>query len=239
MKTRDWPGVTGQPRSTERFRLSWATRITLLRVLLIVPFVICLVNINDPAVSPAARTGLRHVAIGIFIVMAVSDAVDGYLARRYRQITKLGTFLDPVADKLLMTSACILLASQRGHVEGFTLPTTVVVAIVGKDVLIVLGFAIVYLITSQIHVVPVTSGKIATALQLVMVACVLTAPEFSRVIPHYRDLLSVLWWSSAAVAILATVVYIRNGSRYIEHFERLHAKSAATDASNTNERQRH
>lgn len=239
MKARDWPGVAGPPRSVERFRLSWATRITLLRVLLVVPFVICLVNINDPTVSPGARTGLRHVAIGVFLVMAVSDAVDGYLARRYKQITKLGTFLDPVADKLLMTSACVLLASQRGHVEGFTLPTTVVVAIVGKDILIVLGFAIVYLITSQIHVVPVFLGKVATALQLVMVACVLTAPEFSQVIPHYSGLLAVLWWSSAVVAILATVVYIRNGSRYIERFERLHAKNAVAGPNNANEQQRH
>ncbi len=233
MKSKDWPGVPGSSRSAERFRLSWATRITLVRVLLVVPFVICLVNINDPTVSPSARAGLRHVAIGVFLVMAVSDAFDGYLARRYRQITKLGTFLDPVADKLLMTSACVLLASQRGHVEDFTLPTTVVVAIVGKDVLIVLGFAIVYLITSQIHVVPVLLGKVATALQLVMVAGVLTAPEFSRVIPHYADLLSLLWWSSAVVAILATVVYIRNGSRYIERFERSQAKDAVTGPNDT------
>ena len=138
----------------ERFRLSWATRITLVRILLIVPFVMFLLNMNDPTAGPRARTGLRYAAIAVFVVMAVSDALDGYLARRHRQITRLGTFLDPVADKLLMTSACLLLASQRGHVEGFTLPTTVVVAIVGKDILIVVGFAIMYLVTSQIRVVP-------------------------------------------------------------------------------------
>lgn len=220
-------------RSAERFKLSWATRITLVRILLIVPFIICLLNASDPSVGEHARRGFRYVAIAVFLFMAVSDALDGYLARHYRQITKLGTFLDPVADKLLMTSACVLLASQRGHVEGFTLPLAVVVAIVGKDVLIVLGFVIVYLVTSQIHVVPVLLGKAATALQLVMVACVLTAPEFSRWIPHYRTALSVLWWSAAVVAILATLVYIRNGSRYIEQFERSGARTTPTDSMDT------
>ena len=226
-------------RSAERFRLSWPTRITLVRILLIVPFVICLLSMNDPTIGRNVQTILRYAAIAVFLVMAVSDALDGYLARRYKQITQLGTFLDPVADKLLMTSACLLLASERGHVEGFTLPTTVVVAIVGKDILLVLGFAIVYLITSQIHVVPVFLGKVATALQLVMVACVLTAPEFSRVIPHYPAALSVLWWSAAIVAILATLVYIRNGSRYIERFERSHEKQMATGSTEPDDNQRH
>lgn len=233
MKLDGWFHFFRLSRSAERFRLSWATRITLVRILLIVPFIICLLNINDPSIAEHTRRAFRYAAIAVFLFMAVSDALDGYLARHYRQITKLGTFLDPVADKLLMTSACLLLASQRGHIEGFTLPTTVVVAIVGKDVLIVLGFAIVYLVTSQIHVVPVLLGKAATALQLVMVACVLTAPEFSRLIPYYAVGLSVLWWSAAVVAILATLVYIRNGSRYIEQFERSGAKNVATGSLDT------
>lgn len=226
-------------RSAERFRLSWATRITLIRILLIVPFIMCLLKMNDPTIGPNVQTGLRYAAIAVFVIMAVSDALDGYLARRHNQITRLGTFLDPVADKLLMTSACLLLASQRGHVEGFTLPTTVVVAIVGKDVLIVVGFFILYLVTSQIRVGPVLVGKVATALQLVMVACVLTAPELSKVIPHYRAVLSVLWWSAAVVGILAALVYIRNGSRYIEQFERSGAENGATGSTEADKRQHH
>ncbi len=87
--------------------------------------------------------------------MAVSDGLDGYLARTKKQITKLGIFLDPVADKLLITSACLLLSSQRGKVaEEFLLPPTVVVLIIGKDLLLVLGFIIVYFLTSQLLVAP-------------------------------------------------------------------------------------
>jgi CDP-diacylglycerol--glycerol-3-phosphate 3-phosphatidyltransferase len=162
---------------------------------------------------------MRYVSTVIFLTMAVSDGVDGYLARRKRQITRLGAFLDPIADKLLMTCACLLLASQRGHVESFLLPPTVVVLIIGKDLFLLIGFTIVYLITSRVYIAPVFIGKLATTLQLSMVAAILIAPEVSVVLPGWIWFLRVLWWSAAGTAILATLIYIRNGSRYIEQYE--------------------
>jgi cardiolipin synthase (CMP-forming) len=201
-------------------KLSWATRITLVRILLIVPFICCLLNINNSELSSNARFGLRYVAVGIYLVMAISDAVDGYLARRLEEITQLGTFLDPVADKLLMTSACLLLTSQRAHIPGFIIPSTVVVLIIGKDLLISIGFIILYVLTSHIIIKPAYTGKIATALQLFMVGAVLIAPEATRCIPEWTGFLQILWWSAGFSAILATLVYIRNGSRYIEAHEK-------------------
>jgi len=162
---------------------------------------------------------MRYGAIVIYLAMAVGDALDGYLARRKKQITKLGAFLDPIADKLLITSACLLLASQRGHVEDFLLPPTVVVLIIGKDLFLLIGFTIVYLITSRVHIAPVFIGKLATVLQLSMVAGILIAPEVSSFLPGWIWFLRVLWWSAAGSAILATLIYIRNGSRYIEEYE--------------------
>ena len=201
-------------------RLSWASRITILRILLIVPFVSCMLKINDTEqLNEAMRVAMRYVATVIFLVMAFSDAVDGYLARRTNRITKLGAFLDPVADKLLITSACLLLISQRGHVEGVLLPTTVVVLIIGKDLLLLIGFLIVYFITSQFLVAPVLIGKIANNLQLTMIGAILIAPEVYRFFPRWIWVLGVLWWSAAGTAILATLIYIRNGTRYIEEYE--------------------
>jgi len=218
-------------RRRSRYRLSWPTRITLLRILLIVPFVDCMLSTHDPKLDEASQNLLRYAAIGLFVLMAVSDAVDGYWARHRKQITRLGTFLDPLADKLLITSASLLLVSQRGHVEGFLLPMTVVVLIIGKDVLITIGFIILYLITSQTHIVPVCVGKLATALQLVMVTAVLVAPELSHIFPPYRWFVHVLWWSAGGMAVLAALIYIRNGSRYIELYERAHATSSGAAAS--------
>ncbi|MCP4607382.1 MAG: CDP-alcohol phosphatidyltransferase family protein [Planctomycetes bacterium] len=200
-------------------KLSLASRITIIRILLIAPFVSFMLKTNDPALSPGAQNAMRYVAIVVFLVMAISDGIDGYLARIKKQVTKLGAFLDPIADKLLMTSACLLLASERGHVQDFLLPPTVVVLIIGKDLVLLIGFTIIYFITSQIHIVPVFIGKIATALQLSMVAGILIAPEVSGVLPGWIWFLRILWWSAAGTAILATLIYIRNGSRYIEQYE--------------------
>jgi CDP-diacylglycerol--glycerol-3-phosphate 3-phosphatidyltransferase len=199
--------------------LNWANRITIIRILLIPPFVSLMLKTNDVALSHGAQNAMRYAAILTFLLMAISDGVDGYLARARNQITKLGAFLDPIADKMLMISACLLLASQRGHVGGFLLPPTVVVLIIGKDMFLLIGFAIVYLITSQIRIAPAFVGKLATTLQLSMVAAILIAPEASTVLPGWIWLLRALWWSAAGTAILATLVYIRTGSRYIEEYE--------------------
>jgi CDP-diacylglycerol--glycerol-3-phosphate 3-phosphatidyltransferase/cardiolipin synthase len=200
-------------------KLNWANRITIFRILLIVPFVSLMLKINDSRLSEAARLCVRYTSMGLFLLMAISDGVDGYLARRKNQITKLGSFLDPVADKLLITSACLLLASQTGHVGEFLLPPTVVVFIIGKDLFLLIGFVIVYLITSKVHIAPVFVGKLATTLQLLMVAGILIAPEVSSWIPSWIWFLRALWWSAAGTALLATLIYIRDGSRYIEAYE--------------------
>ena len=204
----------------DRFRLSWPTRITIARILLIVPFVDCMLSMNDPQLTEPGQRFLRHAAVGLFFLMAISDAVDGYWARHRKQVTRLGAFLDPLADKLLITCASLLLVSQRGHVEGFPLPMTVVVLIIGKDVLITIGFLVMYLITSHAHIMPVFAGKVATTLQLSMVTAVLVAPDLAGVIPGYHGFVHVLWWSAAAAAVIAALVYIRDGSRYIEDYER-------------------
>lgn len=200
-------------------KLTLANRITILRVLLIIPFVSLMLKINEPELSEIMRNILRYIATMVFLFMALSDALDGFLARKSRQVTKLGAFLDPMADKLLMTCACLLLASNRGHVGDFRLPTTVVVLIIGKDLFLLIGFVIVYFITFKIFITPMLIGKIATAMQLIMVLATLVSPEVSRLMPGWRPFLSSLWWTAAGTAILATLIYIRNGSRYIARYE--------------------
>ncbi len=200
-------------------KLNWATRITILRILLIVPFVSCMLKINDPELSPTLQTAMRYVSTVLFLFMAVSDGIDGYLARKRHQTTKLGAFLDPLADKLLMTCTCLLLASKRAHVDGFLLPQTVVVLIISKDLFLLLGFVVIYLFTSQIRIQPAFIGKTATTLQLAMVSAILIAPEVSAFVPGWIWFLRVLWWSASGTAICTMLVYIRNGSRYIAEYE--------------------
>jgi phosphatidylglycerophosphate synthase len=180
-----------------------------------------MLKINDTRLSESMLGIMRYASILVFTIMVISDGLDGYLARKKGQVTRLGAFLDPLADKLLMTCACLLLASERAHIDGFQLPGTVVVLIIGKDLFLLIGFIIVYLITSQARIVPVKIGKLATVLQLSMVAGVLLAPEICIFISGWIWVLRVLWWSAASTAILATLIYIRTGSRYIAEYEQV------------------
>ena len=67
-------------------KLNWATRITILRLFLIIPFVGFMLKINDPRLTPFEQNILRYISVVVFLVMAVSDGIDGYLARKRNQI---------------------------------------------------------------------------------------------------------------------------------------------------------
>ena len=215
--------MTGKPR------MSWPNRITVLRLLLIAPFVMAMLHINDPQYTPWAR----YAAIAMFLIMAVSDAIDGFLARKYNSVTHLGAFLDPLADKLLIVCACLLLAAESTAVPGMVLPDLIVVIIIAKDLYTVLGFLMIYLITSEMKIVPVTIGKLSTILQISLVASILIWPDIEPVLPQFGHVIVVLWWSAAAAAILTVIIYTRNGSRYIAEFE--HRQRAISKAKNHND----
>jgi len=196
-------------------KLNHANRITILRILLIVPFVICMLKINHPATG----TPFRYLSLVLLLVMAFSDAYDGYIARKKREVTPLGAFLDPMADKLLMVCACLLLSIEKTAVSGFQLPPTVAVLIIAKDLFLLIGFVILHLLTFQVKPTPATIGRIATVLQLTMVAAILIAPEMSKVLIGWIWFLRFLWYSAAGTAIVTTLIYIRVGTKYIEQFE--------------------
>ncbi|HOK95913.1 MAG TPA: CDP-alcohol phosphatidyltransferase family protein [Anaerohalosphaeraceae bacterium] len=191
-----------------------ANQITILRVLLVAPFVICLIKTGDPS----AGLYFRWAALGLFGIAAGSDALDGFLARIRKQTTPLGTFLDPLADKLLITCACIILSLPQTAVEGFRLPLTVVVLIIGKDILLLLGFVITYFLTGSIYIQPVWVGKASTAFQILMVLSILMGPEMARGLEIWPLWTRIVWWITGLWALTATFIYIRRGIQYIESF---------------------
>ncbi len=194
--------------------MGWPNRISVGRLLLIAPFVACLL-------SQPGHPYLRHVAVGLFALMAISDFLDGYLARRLKDESPLGAFLDPLADKFLVTFAVIILAIV-GVREGIEpqakielLPAWVAVAAVGKDLLVSIGFAVVYLSTTRVHIQPRRLGKWCTTAELVMVLAMLLWPEVYGLGRFGYYFVRGLWMAVVALAILATLDYIRAGSRFI------------------------
>lgn len=194
--------------------MGWPNRISVGRLLLIAPFVACLL-------SQPGHPFLRHVAVGLFALMAISDFLDGYLARRLKDESPLGAFLDPLADKFLVTFAVIILSivGVRKTVEADAqiefLPAWVAVAAVGKDLLVSIGFVVVYLSTTRVHIQPRRLGKWCTTVELVMVLAMLLWPELYGLGPFGYYFVRGLWVAVVALAILATLDYIRAGSRFI------------------------
>ena len=185
--------------------LNWPNRITVLRILLIAPFVICILQMKE------GGTGWRHAALLLFALMAISDGLDGYLARRMKEETPLGRFLDPVADKLLIVSTVVLLANDATGVSGIRLPSWVAVIAVGKDILTVTGFALVFAVTGKLFIQPRIWGKLCTVVQLFMVAAVLAAPDLPE---RVGSGLPIIWWVASALAVVAVLDYIAVGSRF-------------------------
>lgn len=202
--------------------LNWPNRITIARIVLVAPLVICLLHLND------SRHDWRHIALMLFCLMAFSDALDGFLARRLHAATQIGRFLDPIADKLLITCAVILLSIDATAVHGYQLPSWVPVIALGKDILTVIGFVLVYMATGRFFVEPRFWGKACTTIQLLMVAYVLLAPDLPD---GWNGLLTALAILSSALAVIALADYIRLGNRFVS--SRQHAFDGASSHERT------
>ncbi len=182
--------------------------MTITRILLIAPFVMCLMRMQDADLAPWPR----YLALAIFGLMAISDGLDGYLARRLEQRTQLGAFLDPMADKILITCAMIMLGYPGTAVPGKKIPPEVVVAAIGKDFIVVVGFMVVFFLTGKALVRTRLSGKACTAAQLLTVLSVLLWPNMPDWLNRMPDM---LWWLATGLAVVATLDYVRVGGQFL------------------------
>jgi|SRR6266850_5223985 len=144
--------------------MTTANKITICRILLVPLFVVEVLYYTD-----SGNEIHRLVALLVFGLASLSDAIDGYLARRYHQHSELGRILDPLADKLLLISGVVLL-SLKNEPYLDRIPMWLTVTILSRDVLLVIGLAIIYYTYGKITVRPILIGKAATVLQM---ACVL------------------------------------------------------------------
>lgn len=202
--------------------LSWPNRLTMLRIILVGPFVVSLLNLqSDEWYWPWSR----HIAAGIFLLTILSDGLDGYLARRWHQETPLGRFLDPVADKLLITCAMILLGLANTCVPSgcdlsLKFPNWVVVAAIGKDLFVVVGFLLIFIVSGKIFIRPTWSGKTTTISQMVLILVTLLGPDLAKTGPVGLNaayyLTRTLWGLTAGMAIVTCWDYFRMGSRFVQ-----------------------
>jgi len=178
-------------------QLNLANAITIARILLIPVFLVLLLGgLPEPYGDIAAAA--------VFILAAATDKLDGYVARRNEQITTLGQFLDPLADKLLIAAALIALVSQ-GRVAAW-----VAMLIIGREIAV--SVLRIVGVSQGVSIPADKYGKLKTVLQIVYVVYVLVPTDKIATFIHVStDVATVIQWILAGVVVIVTLA---SGVRY-------------------------
>jgi len=147
--------------------MTTANKITIVRILL-VPFFISQVIYY----AHTGQAGYRWAALLSFAAASLLDALDGFVARHFNQRSELGAILDPLADKLLLTAAIILL-SLANHGYFARIPMWLTVTVLSRDAITLMGMALIHYTMGKVKVRARVTGKIATALLMATVLWVL------------------------------------------------------------------
>src|SRR5687767_3923089 len=134
-------------------------KITIVRICLIPVFVMMALYYGRSVAHGAPEEWMRWTAVAVFVLAAASDGIDGYIARRYNQMSQLGVILDPIADKGLLLAGIITLSISNWQYE---FPVWFAVLIISRDIIIVGGVVALHLINGTVKVRPSWTGKTAT-----------------------------------------------------------------------------
>ncbi len=141
-------------------------KITIARICLIPVFVMMALYYGRSVAHGAPQEWMRWAAIVVFVLAAASDGIDGYIARRYNQVSKLGMVLDPIADKGLLLSGIITLSVSDWQYE---FPVWFPVLVIARDIVIIAGVLVVQSVNGELRVKPSWMGKTATVAQMVAI----------------------------------------------------------------------
>ena len=191
--------------------MSWPNRITVLRLLLVTPFILLLLQAKE-------HWGYRYGALALVVAMGIADAADGIVARRTGAVTKIGSILDPVADYALMISALVTLTIPGilSDDPEIRLPYWVSVTLVSRALFMLLGMVIVFLLSGFFQGLPSATGKAATVMQFVTVAMMCAAPDLAA-LPGGAVwyVLYGVWGVTVALGVVSWLGYLRTGSKLL------------------------
>jgi len=187
-------GQAGARRRVGFRSLSIPNLITLGRILLV------------PVVVWAISSGAMWIAFVLFLAAGVSDAVDGFLAKRFGMTTELGAYLDPLADKALIVSIYVTLGISN------VIPHWLVILVVSRDIMIVGGVMLSWLVGSPIMVKPLLVSKLNTVAQIAFACVVLGSLGFGI---EAQSLTEVLMGLVAALTLLSVAAYVAEWIRHM------------------------
>src|SRR5256886_1896507 len=191
--------------------MTTANKITLVRILMIPAFVTMAIYYGQSIQRGVPLEWQRFSAIAIFLIAAVSDGLDGYVARRYNQRSSLGVILDPIADKGLLLSGIITLSiSNWSEIDPDygRFPAWFPVLVISRDAVILVGAMVLYLLNGKVQVKPSWTGKVATVLQMCAIGWVMLQLRF-------LPLLFVVI-VAGIFTLISGVVYVMDGVRQLQ-----------------------
>jgi cardiolipin synthase (CMP-forming) len=188
--------------------LTYANQLTILRMVFIPCFVLLLIY------------GYPKSAVMVFVLAGITDGLDGLLARKFQQRTVLGSFLDPMADKLMLTSAFITMTVPAVPV-AYHIPIWLTITCISRDLLIALASLIIHLQTGHTQFSPSFLGKCTTALQLITVALVMAANLTSVFTP----MLDMLVIATLLITVASGLHYFYRSVRLIESYQKVESGS--------------
>ncbi len=150
-------------------------------------------------------------AFVLFIVAGISDAVDGFIAKRFNAQTMIGAYLDPISDKVLLVAIYVALGASD------LLPTWLVILVVSRDLLIIGGALLLFTLDYQLKIAPIWSSKINTAAQIALAGLVLAIEGY-----NWSELAILLWPLMIVVAITTVVSggsYLINWTQQVADIE--------------------
>jgi cardiolipin synthase len=178
--------------------LSIPNLITLARILLV------------PVVVWTIATGQMYFAFMLFLVAAISDAVDGFLAKRFNMKTELGAYLDPLADKVMIVSIYAAL--------GITaiIPLWIVILVVSRDMMIVGAVILSWVVGRPVKIKPHAVSKANTAVQIVFACLVLASNGFSF---NAEPVLTLVMALVAVLTLVSVALYLAEWVRHMNSTE--------------------
>jgi cardiolipin synthase len=191
--------------------MTTANKITVVRILMIPAFVTMAIYYGQSIQRGEPLEWQRLAAIVIFLLAAVSDGLDGYVARRYNQRSSLGVILDPIADKGLLLSGIITLSiSNWSEIdpEYGRFPAWFPVLVITRDAVILVGAVVLHLLNGKVLVKPNWTGKVATVCQMCAIGWVMLQLRF-------LPLLFVVI-VAGVFTLISGVVYVMDGVRQLQ-----------------------
>ena len=186
--------------------MTLANKITISRILLIPLFVLFCIYYGKGIETGNPQEWQRWAAIITFIIASASDGIDGWVARNWKQRSKLGAILDPIADKGLLLTAIITLSLSNWTYE---FPIWFPVLVIARDAIILIGYAVLFHLDQKLEVVVTFTGKVATAAQMVAIAWIMLQ------LPNH--LLSV--YVAGFFTLASGAIYVSRGIRQLRHHE--------------------